>query len=418
LSNKPRANTPEEKRKEAEKLAILFLGDPDNGIEPKRPTEIQRILGFKSDKTYKDRKKLAIDLGLLQKDNFGRVVKPDLTPLDKFKTFKDQDVLKKNPLIEKWWKKKSKKNNNKGTKQQFTMLRNLISFFNTVKITPEMLVAQKNPDYVVEMRDLFMEHYVAKTDWRLTKTKHGDFESKKYNLNQALNSFCNMNGIVWERGTEEMSRKVVGHGKYKKIRFTKEEFKLAEKYLIEKFGVDSDEYRWFWIGVETCSRAGALMVMKLDYEEVKYPDGTTKSLHLDTFESKLEHTKAGGEVEKFVRRKNTIISIKALRKRGSHTIYENKKGVSKLKLMKYFTETMKDLYLHLGKSLDEFFFIRPNHTLRHLGAQYWLLKSDFRDFNIVAKIGDWGTVKEMVDSYGDTPPEVFQRTLDGYDYDD
>ncbi len=31
MSNKPRANTPEEKRKEAEKLAILFLGDPDNG---------------------------------------------------------------------------------------------------------------------------------------------------------------------------------------------------------------------------------------------------------------------------------------------------------------------------------------------------------------------------------------------------
>jgi len=418
LSNKPRANTPEEKRKEAEKLAILFLGDPDNGIEPKRPTEIQRILGFKSDKTYKDRKKLAIDLGLLKKDNFGRVVKPDLTPLDKFKTFKDQDVLKKNPLIEKWWKKKSKKNNNKGTKQQFTMLRNLIAFFNTVKITPEMLVAQKNSDYVVEMRDLFMEHYFNKTDWRLTKTKHGDFESKKYNLNQALNSFCNMNGIVWERGTEEMSRKVVGHGKYKKVRFTKEDFKRAEEWLIKFFGIDSDEYRWFWIGVETCSRAGALMVMKLDYEEVLNKDGSTKSLHLETFESKLEHTKAGGEVEKFVRRKNTIISVKALRKRGAHLIYENKKGLSRLQLMKYFTETMKSLYTFLGKDEKDFFFIRPNHTLRHLGAQYWLLKSDFRDFNIVAKIGDWGTVKEMVDSYGDTPPEVFQRTLDGYEYDD
>lgn len=418
MSNKPRANTPDEKRKEAEKLAILFLGDPDNKIDPKRPTDIQRILGFKSDKTYKDRKKLAIELGLLKKDNFGRVVKPDLTPLDKFKTFKDKEVLKKNPLIEKWWKKKSKKNNNKGTKQQFTMLRNLIAFFNTVKITPEMLVAQKSPDYVVEMRDLYMEHYFNKTDWRETKTKHGDFESKKYNMNQALNSFCNMNGIVWERGSEEMSRKVVGHGKYKKVRFSKDEFIQAEKYLIEKFGVDSDEYRWFWIGVETCSRAGELMLMKLDYEEVFFKDGSTKSLHMDTFASKLEHSKAGGDVEVFVRRINTMIAVKALRKRGGHNIYENKKGLSKSKLIKYFTDTMKDLYLFLGKDLSEFFFIRPNHTLRHLGAQYWLLKSDFKDFTIVAKIGHWGTVQEMIDSYGETPPEVFQRTLDNYEYDD
>jgi len=418
MSNKPRANTPEEKRKEAEKLAILFLGDPDNGIEPKRPTEIQRILGFKSDKTYKDRKKLAIELGLLKKDNFGKVVKPDLTPLDKFKTFRDQDALKKNPLMEKWWKKKSRKNNNKGTKQQFTMLRNLIAFFNTVKITPEMLVAQKSTDYVVKQRDLFMDAYAEKTDWRLNKSKHGDYESKKYNLNQALNSFCNMNGIVWERGSEEMSRKVVGHGKYKFVRFTKDEFQRAEKYLIEKFGIDSDEYRWFWIGVETCSRAGGLMAMKLDYEEVFFKDGSTKSLHMKTFESKLEHSKAGGDVEVFCRRKNTIISIKALRKRGCHSIYENKKGLSRGKLIKYFTETMKELYLFLGKNLTEFFFIRPNHTLRHLGAQYWLLKSDFKDFTIVAKIGHWGTVKEMIDSYGDTPPDVFQRTLDAYDYDD
>lgn len=418
MSNKPRANTPEEKRKEAEKLAMLFLGDPDNGIEPKRPTDIQRILGFKSDKTYKDRKKLAIELGLLKKDNFGKVVKPDLTPLDKFKTFRDQDALKKNPLMEKWWKKKSRKNNNKGTKQQFTMLRNLIAFFNTVKITPEMLVAQKSTDYVVKQRDLFMDAYHEKTDWRLTDSKHGDYESKKYNLNQALNSFCNMNGIVWERGSEEMSRKVVGHGKYKFVRFTKEEFKQADNYLIEKFGIDSDEYRWFWIGVETCSRAGALMVMKLDYEEVFFKDGSTKSLHMKTFESKLEHSKAGGDVEIFVRRKNTIASIKALRKRGCHLIYENKKGLSRGKLMKYFTVTMTDLYLFLGKDTKDFFFIRPNHTLRHLGAQYWLLKSDFKDFTIVAKIGHWGTVKEMIDSYGDTPPDVFQRTLDAYDYDD
>jgi len=419
LSNKPRANTPEQKRKEAQDLAILFLGDPDKGIEPKRPTDIQRILHFKSDKTYKDRKKLAIQLGLLKKDNFGRVVKPDLTPLDKFKELKDVNEVLKSPIIEKWWKKKSKKNAGKGIKQQWTFIRNLLAVFNTCSVTPEMLVAQKSTEYVEQIRDKYMDAYRAGTDWRISKkSKHGDPELKEYNINQALASLCAVWSISWERGSEEMPRVVIGHGKYKNVRFTVEEFLRAEKYLIEKFGVDSDEYRWFWIGVETMSRSSALMLMKLNYEEVFNKDGSTKSLHMDTFEGKLEHTKVGGDVEKFVRRRNTIISVKALRKRGCATIYENKKGLSKIALKKYFTETMKDLYTFLGHDETEFFFIRPNHTLRHLGCQYWLLKSKFRDFSIVAQIGDWTNISELVASYGGTPPEVFQETLDGYDYDD
>jgi len=418
MSNKPRADTPEKKRDEAQKLAILFLGDPEKGIEPKRPTDIQRILHFKSDKTYKDRKKLALDLGLLQKNNFGRVVKPELPPLDKFKLLKDINEVLKSPIIDKWWKKKSKKNNNKGIKQQWTFIRNLLAVFNTCSITPEMLVS-RDTEYVEEIRDQYMEAYGNKTDWRINKgSKHGDFKLKEYNVNQALASLCAVHSIAWERGSESMPRVVIGHGKYKNVRLTKEEFRKADKYLIEKFGIDSDPYRWFWIGVETMSRAGALMVMKLHYEEVLNKDGSTKSLHMDTFESKLEHTKKGGDVEKFIRRPNTIKSVKALRTRGGNTIYENKQNLSKTKLMKYFTETMKDLYTHLGLDQSGFFFIRPNHTLRHLGCQHWLLKSKFRDFNIVAEIGDWSNVSELVASYGGTPPEVFQETIDGYDYSD
>jgi len=416
LSNKPRANTPEQKRDEAQKLAILFLGDPEKGIEPKRPTDIQRILHFKSDKTYKDRKKLAIQLGLLQKNNFGRVVKPELPPLDKFKMLKDVNEALRSPIIEKWWKKKLKKNNNKGIKQQWTFIRNLLAVFNTCNVTAEMLVS-RDTEYVEEIRDQYMTHYRAGTDWRINKgSKHGDPELKEYNINQALASLCAVYSIAWERGSESMPRVVIGEGKYKNVRLSKAEFREADKYLIKKFGLDSDPYRWFWIGVETMSRAGALMVMKLHYEEVLNKDGSTKSLHLETFESKLEHTKKGGKVEKFIRRPKTIVSVKALRKRGGTTIYENKDKLSKSKLMDFFTQTMKDLYTHLKIDPKAFFFIRPTHTLRHLGAQHWLLKSKFRDFNIVAEIGDWSNVTLLVSSYGGTPPEVFQETIDGYDY--
>jgi len=331
---------------------------------------------------------------------------------------KDVNEVLKSSIIDKWWKKKSKKNKGKGIKQQWTFIRNLLSVFNTCNVTPEMLVS-RDTDYVEEIRDQYMAKYREGKEWRISKnSKHGNPDTKEYNINQALASLCAVYSISWERGTEDMPRVVQGHGKYKNVRFSKEEFRLADKYLIEKFGIDSDPYRWFWIGVETMSRAGALLVMKLHYDEVFNKDGSTKSLHMDTFESKLEHTKKGGDVEKFVRRENTIKSVKALRSRGCSTIYENKQGFSKGKLMDYFTQTMKDLYTHLGHDETEFFFIRPNHTLRHLGAQYWLLKSKFRDFGIVAEIGDWSNITELSDSYGGTPPEVFQETIDGYDYSD
>jgi len=58
-----------------------------------------------------------------------------------------------------------------------------------------------------------------------------------------------------------MSQKVPGHGKYADIRFTDEEFSKADSFIKEKWGLDSDIYRWFWIGVESCSRFNALYTM-------------------------------------------------------------------------------------------------------------------------------------------------------------
>jgi len=62
-----------------------------------------------------------------------------------------------------------------------------------------------------------------------------------------------------------MSQKVSNHGKYPDIRFTAEEFEAADKFIKERWGLDSDVYRWFWIGVESCARFNALYHMKNDW---------------------------------------------------------------------------------------------------------------------------------------------------------
>ena len=411
-----RASTPDEKRRLVELTAKYLLGDPENNIEPKGIVQIEKILG-KSNKSVKLYKAQAIRIGLLQVDDKGHAILPEKSPLEKFKHLQDHDELLKNESIVKWFEKQQAKNGSKGTKIMWVMLNNLLSLFNTLKITPQMLIEGKSNERVEAYRNEYMKQFVLGKAWQKSNHKvKGDSKTKEYNMNQAINSFCNVNGIVWERGSTGMHRVVQGHGKYSDVRLIKNELAQADGYLLHKFGLDSDEYRWFWIGLETCSRYEAIRIMKSEYEEVLNEDGSTKSLHLKTFESKLEHTKTGGDVKKFVRRLNTIKSIKLLRKRNCHKIIENKKGLSESSFRIYITQVMKDLFTHLGKDPESYFFIRPTHVLRHLGAHYWLAKSSYRDFTIVSKIGNWTNVQEMIDSYGDTPPEVFQKTLDGYDY--
>jgi hypothetical protein len=418
LSSK-RNDSNEEKLAIAKRVANYLLGDKSKGIEPLNMKQISQIMGFKSRKSAYDYRDIAITQGWIELDENQKPILPKVTPLGEFKVFTEKHSLLEDPLIAYWWKKQSSKNAGAGTKMQKDLVNMLERFFNTIKINPAELVALKSNEVVESYRDQFIEQFKLGLDVRKAQGHdRGSLKGITLRLNYALNSFCVLNGISWAKGDQAMSRVIVGHGQYSKERFLKSEFIEADKYLIENFGIDSDQYRHFWVGVETCSRLGALKVMSLNYEIVYDESDKIKSLHLKTFESKLEHTKKGGAVEKFVRRKNTIESLMALRKRGGTGIYENKEKLPLYKLHKQIQTDMKNLYSHLGKDQDSYYFKRPAHTLRHLGAQYWLQKGNYTNHVIVAKIGDWSTIQEMIDSYGDVPPEQFQKQIDGYDYDD
>ena len=44
------------------------------------------------------------------------------------------------------------------------------------------------------------------------------------------------------------------------------------------------------------------------------------------------------------------------------------------------------------------------HALRHLGAHYWLSKTNY-NYGIIAEVGGWHTIDELKKSYGQIPPE-------------
>ena len=164
-------------------------------------------------------------------------------------------------------------------------------------------------------------------------------------------------------------------------------------------GLDSDIYRWFWIGIESCARFNALYHMENDYVKVK--NSKEKTIYFMTVhETKTEHIR-GGKWTKYITREDTQKSIDLLRTRGITKIYES--NSSKHRFQKEISEKLSQIYKHLEKS-SEYFFQHPSHVLRHIGAHYWLSKTNY-NYGIISEVGGWNTIDELKKSYGQIPPE-------------
>ncbi|MBA7492263.1 hypothetical protein ES702_02812 [subsurface metagenome] len=410
-----RADSNEEKSRIAKKVASYLLGDKSKGVEPMSISDIAKVMGFKSRKSVYAYKDIAIKEGFLAVDLEGKAILPAKTVVGDFKKFTGEHSLLDNELVSYWFKKQLNKKGGSGVKVAKPMLNMLERLFNTLKITPEMLVIEKSNKVVEDYRDEFLEHCRNETDVKVrTGGKKGSLEIISYRINYALASFCAVNGISWARGDPAMSRKIVGHGQYADIRLTDEEFVIVNDFIIKNFGMDSDEFRWFWVGVESCSRQSALISMKLDYTTIASARGG-ETLVLKAYESKTKQIN-GGIWKKFIKRKDTIDSLKALKSRGGTRIYENKDNLSQIKFNEKMIAFLKSCYAVIGKDEDSYFMQKPNHALRHIGGHYWLAKGNYSNHVIVAKIGGWHTVDELIKSYGEIPPEKVNQELDKYDY--
>ena len=418
-----RARTPEEMDDKARQVASLRLGDIENGVEPLTISETQRTMGFaKNDSVYLYQTR-AVKLGLIAINEKGDPILPKKTEAEKWRLFTKTNDLANETLIKQYLLDEGEKDVGK-TQTNFSWLERL---FNTTRITPRMLIEQHSKKYVQSVRDDYIRAYRAGEDWRRSpNSKRGDWKLAKLGMNYAIASFCGHHNISWIRGDPNMERKVLNHGKYAEIRLLKEnpnEYEVANKWLIENYGLDSNLYRWFWVGVESCARSGVTVAgsglygMKLQWTEIKNVDKKTgevkETLVMRCFESKTKKVR-DGMWDKFIKRPETIESLRALKKRGGTRIYETE--LTKSKFMDLMNEGLRELYAHLGKDPDSFFFAKPSHTLRHLGAHYWLQKGEYKNHVEVALVGGWNTIDELIKSYGAIPPEKIVEFLDRYDY--
>jgi hypothetical protein len=102
----------------------------------------------------------------------------------------------------------------------------------------------------------------AVMDMRFAKNSD-DIKSVTYRRVQGVRDFCRFYGMSWPRGSSGiMSQKIPNHAKYSDIRLTSEELEMADDYIKNTWGLDSDIYRWFWIGIDVITVVGDEIKLK------------------------------------------------------------------------------------------------------------------------------------------------------------
>lgn len=353
----------------------------------------------------------AKELGEITKQDGKWVVDVVAKAAKEFEEFNKLHPITENPLVKAWQDDLKTRKDGGPIVREKEHIQALENFCNYMHIQPEQLVYSKSKEVVKGyMKNFSILLQSGKTDHKPTmfqldgKTPNYDFIFKRYK--DAIRSFVQLHGISLPKGESGvLSNKVIGHGKYADIKLTDEELHIADNYLLTKYGATHPIYLLFWVGVESCARKSALLTMRMDWVETITKKGI-KVFTMVAYESKTKHIN-GGKWTKYIRRTQTqeaLMKAKLTCKTG--LLYEK----NKTQMYAEFIIALKDLYKHLGKT-DPYFFKHAAHALRHIGAHFWLRKTNY-NYAVVAKIGGWHTIDELIKSYGEMPADVLFDTMD------
>lgn len=397
-------STPEKIRKH---VISLRTGNLSKSIAPMNVTQIARRLGKSRDYVYDyiNNAKLA---GEAKTDHDGNLlINTDGLEQSRFKEFSNNHPITNHELVQAWIEEmKARGHTGKGVKKMTTLISCLEKFCNALKIDPVQLTIS------LDLLEQYAKAYKAKLESgeikrRQSSRKNASIEQVFSTPKMAIRSFAMSNGVAIPKGHGGiLSAKVLGHGQYSDVKLSDEEIKLADKYIQENFGLDSDFYRIVFVGIESCARKEALLEMNLDWEKSTDDDKFT-TFFMTAFESKTEHIEGGKRI-KYIQRQKTQQSLEMAKSNGYVKLW-NSKEISKRQYYDTLRKELKKLYTYLGKT-NHYFFEEPVHSLRHIGAHFWLRLTGY-DYGVVAEIGDWQTIDELKKSYGKMPPDMIMQKV-------
>ena len=405
------------KRATNKEMASEIKALTDSGLTQK---EIGAKLG------YKDSKSIRAFLALAQTEGIGQQ-KTEKQETAEWKFYHTTDQFNLDPLIQKWVE--NMRNRTRGGRPMKIwpqLLRNFKSICNTTKTVPAQWITGTSHEDVLEtgrklMRAFISEYMAGNAPVRYVKDpKQMDQAHIAYNFSKACRDFMRTHGFAYPTGEGGVMSQSISqfHGNYADVRLSEEQYEKGKKYIIEKWGLDSDIFRWYGVGIEAFPRKGAIIAMSSNHEIFENKAGK-QIMTLKAYESKTSHYKKGIWL-KYIFDLQVQESIKLVHARGGGYIIEERGHVELMTKANY--PKLKEVYRHLGvdklhlrdpeDDSSGYFMEHPSHVLRHCGAQRLLRKTRW-NVEFVAKRG-WKKSQELVDSYGEMPPEVEMEVLDSF----
>jgi len=389
-------------------VAKLSRGNLEQGIRPMTDNEIATTLGFKHYTSIINFKRLADQLGYfhdLEEPKVNRstyYVKPDL---EKFiNEYESMKVWVRNM--------KKRRTGGKPFGDTYGLVKTFKTVCDTLKLHPDQFIHGANREEILEngiaIVENFMELYMQKkAKVRYFKTwnvKNVGVTTTTYRYAKAVRDFMRTHGFAYPDGQSGvMSQSITSfHGKYADVRFKNwHQYQEMKNYIVKTWGLDTDIFRWFSIGVEALPRASAIHTMTNNFQPLT--KGKNEYYVMYVTETKTSQYN-NGVWEKYIHDADTKKSIDLVKKRGDFVIenrdksYPNKEIYPKLRQVYnvFKLDTQKPRIPN--NPATSYFIEHTSHVLRHCGAQLWLSITDW-DVAFVASMG-WKKAQELIDSYG------------------
>ena len=371
-------------------------------------SDIMTKTGFKDRKTIYAFRDHAVELGLVEITEQGQIVKVQVNRGDympqELKAFSDTD------LVDSWIQNMKNRKSGKPIRSWRSLLSSFYRTCQALKMTPEQFIAGLNQKEILDHARQAMQNYkeIYEAGGVQGSRNNADISHVMYSASKAVRDFMAFHGYPFPRGEKGvMSQSITTfRGKYADVKLSNEQIQQMKLAIFERnTSYDSDLFRCFMFGLDTCSRKNAIINAKLDYEIIE--QNNHRILVVSVFESKTQEIK-GGIWKKYILDPDLQEQIISRRTAGKSFLLENRGPADIEKLSK----SLKSIYQQINPNNLEYILSHPFHSLRHFGAHYHLSRCNY-NYAAVAKIGGWNTNEEVEKSYGEMPPEVLINTLFG-----
>jgi hypothetical protein len=342
----------------------------------------------------------AAKLGLIQKTPTGRIKFAQQIKDSKIYEIVDKDrFVKKYKAVADWIADMRTRKGGKPVVAWRSNLSKLKTVCDTLNLNPYELLSAKNgkqhggaESVLRDFAHAMQTGQIKYASTRGSKPTSDDISTRFFNYVMAVRNFCAVNGVsIPPKINGVLSGKKQGYAKYSHVKLSFEKIDECVKLLGEKYGYASKEQALFVFYYLTCTRKQAGLDVKV-HAVILHESGW---ITCRVYESKTDQT-----YTKYIPNDNPHqqIFLDYMKKRdGCKYLFGD--SVEELnKTYDLLPSIFEEIY-RLAGIKEEYFYIMQVHALRHVGAHYWLNRTNYNHV-IVSRIGGWKSVQTLIDCYG------------------